>query len=208
MSDHRPVDDEGQPPGTRPTRRGRPRDEARRAAILEAAGALMLEGGLSAATVEAIAARAGVSKQTIYNWWPSRGAVAFEGFLVSADPLGELPPQATAAEALGVLVGQIVTLLSSTPAGPLMRGLIADGQSQPEVAELLRDGWLGPRRVAVVELLEAGIASGELRADLDVETAIDLAFAPVYYRLLLGHGPIDEAFGRAIVDHLLRGIRA
>ena len=69
---------EGDPMGDR---RGRPRSEESRRAILAAAGQLMLEGGLGAASIEAIAARARVSKATIYKWWPSRGAVALEGFL-------------------------------------------------------------------------------------------------------------------------------
>jgi AcrR family transcriptional regulator len=64
--------------------RGRPRSEARRAAILSAAGDLMMKGGLRAATMEAIAARAGVAKATVYKWWPSRGAVALEGFMLPA----------------------------------------------------------------------------------------------------------------------------
>ena len=63
-----------------PARPGRPRSERARLAILEAGADLLLEGGLAAATIEGIAARAGVSKVTIYKWWPSRGAVAVDSF--------------------------------------------------------------------------------------------------------------------------------
>jgi AcrR family transcriptional regulator len=154
----------------------------------------------------AIADRAGVSKQTIYNWWPSRGAVAFEGFMVRADPSGEVPPDATAAEALEILVVELVRLFTTTPAGPLMRGLVADAQSQPDVAELLRREWLAPRRAVVAELLAAGAERGELRADLDVEIAIDQAFAFVYYRLLLGHEEVTEDVARRAVRQLVAGI--
>jgi len=187
-------------------RRGRPRDEARRAAVLDAAADLMLEGGLAAATMEAIAGRAGVSKQTIYKWWPSRGAVALEGLMVRSDPAGALPEGASAAESLRVLAVALVRLVGSTPAGPLLRSLIADAQSQPEVAAALREQWLGPRRRAAAEILRAGVERGELRPDLDVAAAVDHAFGPVYYRLLLGHEALTEEFALASVDQLLRGI--
>src|SRR5258707_15561256 len=96
-------------------RRGRPRSEPRRAAILAAAGDLMLEGGLKAATIEAIAARAGVGKATIYKWWPSRGAVALEGFMVKAADSWSLPQDATAPEALKLLAVAAVRLFRESP---------------------------------------------------------------------------------------------
>ena len=188
------------------TRRGRPRDQVRHAAVLEAAGDLMIEGGLSAATMEAIAARAGVSKQTIYKWWPSRGAVALEGLMVRADPLHEIPDDATVREALGILAVALVRLFVGTPAGPLMRSLVADAQSQPEIAEALRSQWLLPRRDAVVQILDRGVARGELRPDLDAAVVIDHALGSLYYRLLMGHEPLTEAAALRSVDHVLEGI--
>ncbi|MHA3700811.1 TetR-like C-terminal domain-containing protein [Jatrophihabitans sp. YIM 134969] len=189
------------------SRGGRPRDETRRTAILTAAGELMLEGGLAAATMEAIAARAGVSKQTIYNWWPSRGAVALEGFMLRADPWGRVPDDVSAADGLRILAVELVRLFRS-PAGALMRSLIVEAQSQPEVADALRDQWLAPRRAATVALVERGITSGEFRADTDVAIAMDHVFAPIYYRLLLGHGPLTERFARDAVDQVLAGLQA
>ena len=166
----------------------------------------MFEGGLAAATMEAIAARAGVSKQTIYNRWPSRGAVALEGFMVRADPLGQVPADATAAEALHILARALVRLFASHPAGPLMRSLIADAQTSPEIAEALRSQWLDPRRESVVDILRRGIERGELRPDLDIPAALDHAFAPVYYRLLLGHEPLDDDAAARSIEMLLHGI--
>lgn len=189
-----------------PARPGRPRSESRRAAILAAAGELMLEGGLPAATVEAIAARAGVSKATIYKWWPSRGAVALEGFMASAADSWSLPESASAPEALRVLATSAVRLFRGTPAGQLMRSLAADAQSQPEIALALRERWFGPRRAVAAEIIRAGIERGELRADIDVSTTLDLVFAPIYYRLLFSHEPMDEAFAVRSIEQVLRGI--
>ena len=192
--------------GDAPARTGRPRSEARRAAILAAAGDLMMEGGLRAATMEAIAARAGVGKATVYKWWPSRGAVALEGFMLRAAGSWSLPEGASAPEALRILAVAAVRLFTQSPAGPLMRALAADAQSDPEIAQALREQWLGPRRAVAAEIIREGIARGELRADLDVAAALDLVFAPVYHRLLFSHEPLDEAFAQRCIDYLLEGI--
>ncbi|MEY9964161.1 AcrR family transcriptional regulator [Streptacidiphilus sp. MAP12-16] len=189
-------------------RSGRPRSEARRAAILAAAGDLMIEGGLRAATMEAIAARAGVGKATVYKWWPSRGAVALEGFMLRASDSWSLPEGVSAPEALRILATAAVRLFTDTPAGPLMRSLAADAQSDPEVGRALREQWLGPRRAVAAEIIRNGILAGELRPDLDLATTLDLVFAPVYYRLLFTHEPLDETFAERSIEHVLSGIAA
>jgi AcrR family transcriptional regulator len=168
----------------------------------------MLEGGLPAATMEAIAARAGVGKATIYKWWPSRGAVALEGFMLSAADSWSLPEGASASEALRVLARSAVRLFVGTPAGQLMRSLAADAQSQPEIALALREQWFRPRRAVVVEIIRKGIENGELRADLDLAATVDLVFAPIYYRLLFSHEPLDEEFAARSIEHVLHGIAA
>jgi AcrR family transcriptional regulator len=187
-------------------RRGRPRSEARRASILGAAGDLMLEGGLSAATMEAIAERAGVSKATIYKWWPNRSAVALEGFMVNVAESWSLPGELPAPEALCALMRNAIRLFNHGPAGPLMRALAADAQSQPEVAEALRERWFGPRRALAAAVIARGIEAGELRPDLDLAATLDVLFGPIYYRLLFSHEPLDEAFASRLIDQVLRGI--
>jgi AcrR family transcriptional regulator len=174
--------------------------------VLAAAGQLMLEGGLAAATMEAIAARAGVSKRTLYKYWPSRGAVALEGFMRSAAAAERIPDNATAAESLEALLLAAVRLFTQTPAGPLMRSLIADAQSQPEIAAAIREQWLRPRRVAAGALVRRGVADGEFRPGLDVDVVLDMLWAPVYYRLLLGHEPLDAHFAVTAVRELVTGL--
>src|SRR5439155_10144682 len=130
----------GPEPGARRPR-GRPRSEAARRAILAAAGELMLSGGLAAATMDAIAARAGVSKATIYKWWPSRGAVALDGFLDQVAGTLAIPEGMTAQEALTWQLDALVRLFADTAAGPLMRALVAQAQTDPDIARSLRDAW-------------------------------------------------------------------
>jgi len=182
------------------------RSEQVRDKILTAAGELMMAGSLAAVTMEAIAARAGVSKRTLYKYWPSRGAVALEGFMRASEAWSAVPEGAPAAEALEALVVAAARLFTQTPAGPLMRSLVADAQSQDEIANALRDQWLAPRRAATARVIDRGIAAGELRPGLDVEVVMDLLFAPVYYRLLLGHETLDAGFAAEAARYVIGGL--
>jgi AcrR family transcriptional regulator len=188
--------------------RGRPRSETARLAILAAAGDLMLTGGLAAATMDAIAARAGVGKATIYKWWPSRGAVALDGFLDRVAGTLAIPEGISTQEALTWQVAAVVTLFRDTTAGPLMRALVAAAQSDPDIARSLRERWLAPRRAVTLEVLHCGVERGEIRADIDFEAVTDELFAPVYHRLFFGHSPLDDDLAATIVGQLLTGISA
>ena len=168
----------------------------------------MLEGGMAATTMEAIAARAGVSKATIYKWWPSRGAVALEGFLNQVRDTVDVPDGAPFAEAMRIQLRALVAVFRDTSAGPLMRALVAQAMAEPDIAEALREHWLGPRRAVAISALHDGIASGELNPDTDVAAAADQLFGPIYHRLFFGHDPLDDRLGDALVDQLMRGIAA
>jgi AcrR family transcriptional regulator len=198
--------DDGGREGDGLKRVGRPRSERSRVAILAAAGELMIEGGLGAATVEAIADRAGVGKATIYKWWPSRAAVALEGMTLVAADSWNVPESATALEALAEHMRAVVRLFTTSPAGALMRSLAADAQSDPEIAEALRQQWLEPRRAVSRRILLDGIAAGELAEDLDLEATLDLIYAPLYYRLLFGHGPLEEDETEPLIELVRRAI--
>jgi AcrR family transcriptional regulator len=193
--------------GAGPSRpRGRPRSESARLAILAAAGDLMLSGGLAAATMDAIAAQAGVSKATIYKWWPSRGAVALDGFLARVSGTLAIPPGLSTQEALTWQVAALISLLRDTAAGALMRALTVAAQSDPDIARSLRERWLAPRRAKAMEVLRAGIERGEIRPGIDLPAVLDELYAPVYYRLLFGHGPLDDELAATVVQALLTGI--
>jgi AcrR family transcriptional regulator len=189
-----------------PRRRGRPRSEQARAAVLAAAGDLMLQGGMGACTMEAIALRAGVSKATIYRWWPSRGAVALEGLLERTRESIAIPAGLSTSEALRFQLRALVGLLQDSACGPLMRGLIGQAQSDPEIAAALRERWLAPRRAVAIETLRAGVASGEIRSDIDCVVAADQVFAPIYYRLTFGHDPLDADLADQLVDQMMAGL--
>jgi len=188
--------------------RGRPRSEKARQAILAAAGDLMLSGGLPAATMDAIAARAGVSKATVYKWWPSRGAVALDGFLDRVGGTLAIPDGLSAAEALTWQIDALIQIFRDTTAGPLMRALVAVAQSDPDIADALREQWLVPRRAVARDTLRSGVQRGELRDGLDLEAILDELFAPVYYRLFFGHAPLSDDLAATMVAYLIPGIAA
>jgi AcrR family transcriptional regulator len=188
-------------------RRGRPRSENVRRAVLDAAADLALEGAAGVG-IDAIAARAGVSRTTVYKWWSSAAAVLLEGLLERTHDTLESPAAATTREALGEYLGRLVTLVRDTPVGALLRGLTAASVGDPVVGHALVDGWLAPRRIAVVELLVEGTRRGEVREGLNYDCVIDALFAPIYYRLIYEHQPLTDQLSAEILAVCWPGLAA
>jgi AcrR family transcriptional regulator len=189
------------------TRRGRPRSEAVRGAVLAAAAELALDGGPAAATVDAIARRAAVSRTTIYKWWPSAAAIVLEGLLDSVRDSITRPPNSTTVEAITHHVDALNVLLADPAVGPLLRNVIAASPSDPAIERALLDQWITPRRAAVATTLQHAIDDGELRADVDVEVAVDALVSPPYYRLMFGMAPLDGEAVTRLVQTVWRGCR-
>ena len=173
--------------------------------ILEAARALLEEVGPGGTTVEAIAKRAGVSKVTIYRWWPSRAAVIMSAFLqlgrINAPYPEELEPASTVDR---------LTLMAEAfcgPTGEMVKALVGEAQFDPEVAQAFRDGYVLARRVEGKALIMHAIREGQIR-EADPAVVLDLIYAPLWYRLLVGHEPLDAAFVRAHVDLVWNGLAA
>jgi AcrR family transcriptional regulator len=187
-------------------RRGRPRDPRARKKILAAASALLNEGGIGAVTMEAIAERAGVGKPTIYREWPNAPAVAMAAFLESTRPLAPIARMSRVLDALRLHLRKVAEAFA-TRAGRNTALMIAAAQSDSELAKVFRNHFIMRSREDGRALLERAIASRQLRGDLDIEAALDLLYAPLYFRLLIGHGPLDAHFIDAIVDAALNGLR-
>jgi AcrR family transcriptional regulator len=187
-------------------RPGRPRSEKTRLAILEAAADVMLESGFAATTMESIAARAGVSKVTIYKWWPSRGAVAIDAYFhryretINFSDTGDVAAD---------LTGQILLVVKAFRgrAGEVMAELLGHAQSDPALAEMWRERWLQPRRDATIVVLRRGIDRGQIRSDVSLPVLMDELYGPLYYRLLVHHEPLSDAFARELVAIAMRGVR-
>jgi AcrR family transcriptional regulator len=172
-------------------------------AVLRAAYALLAEAGLAGFTIEAVAARSGVARTTIYRWWSSKGALAMEGFLVATSADLHVPPSDSVARDISTLLHAFARLQDG-PAGRIVRGIFAEGQSDPETIEAFKANYVNPRRAEVRALLERGMASGELRADLDIELVQYAVFGSLYLRMLLNEG-LDTAWVDRLATAALRG---
>jgi AcrR family transcriptional regulator len=185
---------------------GRPRSEQLHQAILKAALDLVLEVGFRAVSIEAIAAMTGVGKTTIYRRWPNKAAVVMEAFVGQLGRASQTPPHKRAMERLRLQMHTTAKAFRGR-VGALVRALIAESQFDAELARAFRDNWALPRRRLVHEVLTEAIQQGEMRADIDLEAAIDLLYAPLYYRLQLGTGPISEAYVEHVFEHATLGLR-
>lgn len=159
--------------------------------MLDSARDLVCEMGPHAVTVDGIAAAAGVGKQTIYRWWPSKSAVIMDALVELTDPVpADLPDSAY--EAIRLQMRRVARMLSSRN-GELIREVVADAQGDPALADTFRERFFAYRRARGAASLTRGVATGELRPDLDVDDALDLLYAPLWLRLLIGHRPVSPA---------------
>jgi AcrR family transcriptional regulator len=157
--------------------------------------------------MDAVAGRAGVSKATIYRWWPTKETLALDALYrewVVADPPagghGSLQ-----ADLLSIL-RPWVRLLGKRPYGRVIAALIAEAQADPTFAEEYRARFVRPRREQARVIFGRAIEHGAIAADTDVELALDLLYGPLYHRLLHGHAPLDEPFVHDVVDTVLGGL--
>jgi AcrR family transcriptional regulator len=155
-------------------------------------------------TVEEIAIRAGVSKVTIYKWWPEKLARAVEAFLSDITTTVQAPDTGSVAEDLRRHVRSAARFYTG-PAGRVFGQLIAEGQGNSKVAQTFRERFLDARRKAIREILDHGVARGELRTEVDANIAIDLIMGAMTYRLLAGHEPLNDKFANLLVETVLRG---
>ncbi|MGC1239612.1 MAG: TetR/AcrR family transcriptional regulator [Acidimicrobiales bacterium] len=188
------------------SRPGRPRSEATRLAILNATADLMLESGFSGTTIEAIAARARVSKVTIYKWWPSRGAVAIDAYFHRFRETSVFPDTGDVVRDITVQILSVIETFRGR-AGYVMAELLGHAQSDPALAEMLRIRWLQPRREAATVVLQRAINRGEIRSDVSLPVLMDELYGPVYYRLIARHEPLSDEFAHELVANTLRGVR-
>jgi AcrR family transcriptional regulator len=181
---------------------GRPRNAAARAGILRAALDLLQTKGFSALSVDAIAARAGVGKATIYRWWPNKAAVVMDAFLADTAPDMPFPDTGSTREDLRRQMRSVIRLFN-TPAvrGPFV-ALIGASQHDPALAAALRERFVANRRDAAKAVLARGIERGELRPDLDLDVAIDALYGALYYRLLVSGQRLTPRYADTLLDQL------
>jgi AcrR family transcriptional regulator len=184
------------------------RSESSRLAILDAVLALCREEGYARLSIEAIAARAGVGKQTIYRWWPSKGAVLLEALDREAAGAAAFPDTGDLVADMRTTINDVVRFQANPDLGPPFAALIAEAQQDPTLGPLLLERFIRPRRAPIVERLRRAQAAGQLPEALDLEAVLEVIFGALFHRLLLRSGPLDAAYASFIVDTVFAGTSA
>lgn len=184
---------------------GRPRSEQSRSAVLRTTSELMREVGLRAMTTDEIASRSGVSKATIYKWWPNKYAVAIDAFLWAMQSASGDPDSGSAEQDFRLVLRGVMQFYTG-PSGRIFAQLIGEAQTDPGVAAELHEHLMAARRDLGRKIWDRGVDRGELRPDVDREIAIDVIFGPALYRLLATGAPLDSATADAVIDAAMRGL--
>lgn len=204
-TDHTVARDARQPAAT--SRRGGRRPTALvRHEVLLAAGELLLERGMSAFTIEEVASRSGASKVTIYKLWPSKGALALQGYFTTVEDALRFPDTGDIAADLRDQLHAFVRLMNDTPAGRVVPQLIGAAQTDTELRTAYLSSYSAPRRALAVERIRRAQRDGSVLADVDPEVVVDQLWGACYHRLLIPDLPVDEAFADQLLGQLFRGI--
>lgn len=189
--------------------RGRPRSLAAvsHEAILDAVYELLQEKSVRALTMEEIARRAGVGKPTLYKWWPSKAAIVIDMFEKRIATTLMTPDDDGAEQAIRNQVGALIRLLNGF-FGKVSAEIIAEGQSDPDVLREYTNRYLLHRRAFTLKMIAKAQKSGEFKRKIDPELLTDMIYGSIYYRLLLKHQPLNQQFGRELVDHIMAHMKS
>ena len=204
----------GRPDSTR-------RSERSRRAIYDAALALVTEVGYPRTTIEGIAARAGVGKQTIYRWWSSKADVLLEAFLdlsaqaaeaaarpevIGEQATYEIPDTGDLAADLRLVLRATVDELLDPKFEAPSRALAAEGVVNEQVGREFVSKLLEPQLQLYVKRLRSAQEAGAVRPEVDPRIALELFVSPLAQRWLQHTGPISHAYTDTLVDYALNGL--
>lgn len=182
------------------------RNEQSRRAILDASISMIGELGYDNISIEAIARQAGVSKQTIYRWWPSKGAVILEAATESLGAVVAIADTGDIVADVRTQLNAILELITTTGFGPAYRCLIAAGQSDPDLLRALFDQIIAPNIEDFRARATLAQQRGEIRADADWQTLRDLLYGVVEYRLIHAM-PLEPAYIDGVLEIVFAGMR-
>jgi AcrR family transcriptional regulator len=189
-----------------PAPRGRPRSERSHHAILKAANEILEERGFVDLTMDEVAQRAGVSKATIYRWWPTKGTLVFEAFSDNFLALQPSPDTGSLREDLLAALRGWIKTVKGTVTGRTLVALIAEVQRDPDLAEIWRERFVTRVRARHRLIFDRALVRGDISADFDPDVLLDLVFGPAYHRLLQSHLPLSDRFAQAVIDTVVAGV--
>jgi AcrR family transcriptional regulator len=189
---------------TRP--RGRPREAAAGRAIVDATLELLADGGFQAATIDAIATRAGVGRNTIYRRWPGKEELIADAIRELSADLDEHQGD-NVYELLLDWIHDFARLFADPLFGRIFPAVLGELQRNPTFARVYTERVVHPRYDVLVLLLTQAVESGELRRDVDVGQVADLLAGAPFVRLLpVGLPPVTENYAEELLETIWRGI--
>jgi AcrR family transcriptional regulator len=189
-----------------PKPKGRPRSHEAHVAILKAALSEVHELGFRAVSIDSLSVKSGVAKTTIYRRWPNKAAVVMDAFFYEIGPEIAFPPCERSVDSIQIQMRAVAKAFRGK-FGPLIKALLGEAQFDPELAEAFRDRWIEPRRETAKTVIRDAIRKQELRSDIDLDTTIDALYGGLYYRLLIGAGPLSQAYVDDLFHHVMDGLR-
>jgi AcrR family transcriptional regulator len=187
--------------------RGRKRDPAKDLAILAATRELLVEVGYANLSMEAVAARAGVTKPTLYLRYPTLAVLVFDA-IFGKTKVRPIPATGSIRADLQEAYRWAVDEFTAPEARAAIPGLLAEITANPQLAALIRTAVIGPEYGRVREQIELARTHGEIRADADIDLMIDAFIGTALARITLLDHPVDYAYGERLVDLLLGGAAA
>jgi AcrR family transcriptional regulator len=186
------------------TQRGRKRNPHIDAAILDAARDILVSEGFASLTMEAVAARAGITKPTLYLRYPTRAALVFAAAF-GESTFRPMPESGDIRADLVAAYEGLVDELSAPAARAAIVGLLAEVAANRELAALIRGAVIGGEYDRAVTQLQRAVDRGEMRPDVSLDLVIDGLIGTALVRLTVLDHPVDHDYARRLVDLLLDG---
>lgn len=176
--------------------------------VIGAALKLCREHGYDTLTLDAVAAASGVPVAQISKWWPSVSALVIDAFRAEIGP--KLSYQSTGDFASDLRTQLVATarLFAADDFGPHLAALVAAAQRDAGIAATFIERVYGPNRAMALARFREARDAGQLRRDLDLDIAVDVAFAPLWFRLLLGTGAVTPAYAEETAKLALSAMQA
>ncbi len=182
---------------------GRPRSGEADAAIATAAVELFAERGFEGVSIEAVAARAGVARSTVYRRYSGKAEMLASALRLLTQEISDVPDTGSLVDDLHAVVTRLDRVILCSSVGRAIPATLVAAERHDEFARLHRAFVLDKRELSLA-VVRRGIARGEVAADTDPEAMIDVVVGPLFYRRLISRGPVDDAWRRALVERAVR----
>ena len=194
------------PKKSKPAGPGRPRCSDAHQALLDAARKMLETKGYGGVTIEGLARESGVSKPTIYRWWPTKAAIYREIYVIDGADFLNRSDTGSLEGDLRVIMRGLCRLYTTTPHGRSLVGMFAEAQLDPRIMPDFAAGLQALRDKGTQGAMKRAIQRGELRRNFDVDFGSDVLFGPILYRMMVAGRPLSISFVDAIVNSFLHGV--